>query len=115
MKFGEAEKAFQKAADADALAKSYNEASRIDAGMIGNGFRAAHMNDSLMKLWAADSLNPDRNVVMAQSLINTVEFYPRARIMLNRALSARPGDANARVLSDSLTARERRVPKSPKP
>jgi protein O-mannosyl-transferase len=115
MKFGEAEKAFQKAADADALAKNYNEASRVDAGMIGNGFRAAHLNDSLMKLWAADSLNPDRNIALAQSLVNTAEFYPRARIMLTRALLNRPGDANARLLLDSLSARERRMPKPPKP
>jgi tetratricopeptide (TPR) repeat protein len=115
MKFGEAEKAFQKAADADALAKNYNEASRVDAGMIGNGFRAAHLNDSLMQLWAADSLNPDRNIALAQSLVNTAEFYPRARIMLTRALLNRPGDANARLLLDSLSARERRMPKPPKP
>jgi protein O-mannosyl-transferase len=112
MKFNEAEKAFQKAADEDRLAQSYGEASRIDVTQIGNGFRAAHQNDSLMKLWLADSLNADRNIVLANALINTNAFYPRVRILLSRALAARPGDANARMLTDSLNARERRMPRA---
>jgi protein O-mannosyl-transferase len=112
MKFEEAEKAFQRAANEDQTAQSYGEASRINAAMIGNGFSAAHANDSLMKLWKADSLNPDRNISLANSLMNTNEFYPRARVLLNRALATRPGDANARMLLDSITARERRMPKA---
>jgi tetratricopeptide (TPR) repeat protein len=78
---------------------------------LARGYRAAHYNDSVQKLWLSDSLNPDYNLMVTQGIIGTPDFYPQARRNLNRVLAARPDDVTAQRLLDSLTGLERELAK----
>lgn len=76
---------------------------------LAQGYRAAHYNDSVSRLWMTDSLNYDYNIDVVKGIIGTPDFYPQARRNLNHALDARPGDQTASKLLDSLNGLEKKM------
>jgi len=76
---------------------------------IQQGYRASHYIDSVQTLWLADSLNPDNNMALVNGIIGTPDWYPQVRRCLNHVLVARPGDARATKLLDSLGTLERKL------
>lgn len=82
---------------------------------LAQGYRAAHYNDSVQKLWLSDSMNADYNMAVVRGIIGTPDFYPQARRNLERVLAARPEDMEAKKMLDSLTGLEKKVVVASKP
>jgi tetratricopeptide (TPR) repeat protein len=69
---------------------------------LSQGYKAAHYNDSVVKLYNSDSANPKYNFMVAQGIIGSADFYPEAKRLLNKVLTAVPQDQAARKLLDSI-------------
>lgn len=76
---------------------------------LAQGYRAAHYNDSVQKLWKSDSLNPDYNMAVTRGIIGTPDFYAQAHRNLVRVLEVRPDDAEAKRLLDSVIQLEKNM------
>jgi protein O-mannosyl-transferase len=82
---------------------------------LSQGYRAAHYNDSVMKLYSNDSMNPQYNFMVAQGIIGSPDFYPEAKRLLNKVLAVAPQDQPARKLLDSIGKLEEKLKGPPPP
>lgn len=82
---------------------------------LSQGYMAARYNDSVQKLYINDSANPRYNFLVAQGIIGSPDFYPEAKRLLNKVITAVPQDQDARKLLDSIGKLEEKLKVPPPP
>ncbi len=76
---------------------------------LAQGYRAAHYNDSVQRLWLSDSLNPNYNMAVVRGIIGTPDFYAQAHRNLDRVLAVQPENIEAKRLLDSVIGLEKKA------